>query len=382
MTGKSIIILGASGSIGRQTLDCIDSANRRVPGSFTVRGISVRRNSKALDELSQRYPYAKTAILEVSGDTSHFSFTGKNAVGNLIEQTQADLVLNAIAGSEGLAASISVLCSGKLLALANKESVVMGYRLLDSLARRHKTSIVPVDSEHSALFQLFQRIGSTSIRELTITASGGPFLNYTPSQLATIRAEEAAKHPVWSMGRKISIDSATLANKGLELIEAVRLFGVPEDRVKVLIHPQSIVHALVRTIDGALYAHMTLPDMRLPIEYALNWPEEKPTNFPSLDLRDRTLMFSEPDISRFPLLDLARHAVREGEAGTIAYNAADEVAVAAFEQGMIGFPDIACIISKVLEDRWNFLAGDIDSILGFDLSARSKAKKAVMEFAR
>ena len=183
---------------------------------------------------------------------------------------EADLVVNGISGSAGLPASVSTLSAGKNLALANKESVVMGYGLLKALADRNNLSIIPVDSEHAALYQLLSRIGADSVSELTITASGGPFRLKTASELETITPDEAARHPVWSMGRKISIDSATLANKGLELIEAVRLFGVPETSVKVLIHPESIVHALVRTIDGSLYAHMSSPDMRLPINIALH----------------------------------------------------------------------------------------------------------------
>ncbi|TXT47010.1 MAG: 1-deoxy-D-xylulose-5-phosphate reductoisomerase [Spirochaetes bacterium] len=381
MPSKKVIILGASGSIGRQTLECIEKANVHEPGIYEVVGVSVHDNHESLMALKSRYPKAALAL---SGCTqapkaSGIGFIGKSAIRDLLQATEAHLVVNGIMGSAGLEASYHALVTGKNLALANKESVVMGYSLLETLAVDRGIAIIPVDSEHAALYQLVQRIGSPSIQEICITASGGPFREWTAERMEGISPDEAARHPVWKMGRKISIDSATLANKGLELIEAARLFHFPEERIRILIHPQSVVHAMVRTRDGALFAHMSLPDMRLPIEIALSWPIEAPSLFPSLDLVDKNLSFFNPDTEKFPLLGLARRALRLGEAGTIAYNAADEVAVHAFEGGRIGFLTIARIVEDVLERDWSFPLLGLDSIFEYDAEARRIAEKAVME---
>jgi 1-deoxy-D-xylulose-5-phosphate reductoisomerase len=229
---------------------------------------------------------------------------------------------------------------------------------------------------------LISRIGIDSIDELTITASGGPFFNYSIEDLATVDADAAARHPVWKMGRKISIDSSTLANKGLELIEAARLFHMSEDSIQVLIHPQSLVHALVRSRDGSLFAHMSLPDMRLPIELALRWPMEASSNFPRLDLVGKSLSFFQPDEKKFPLIRLARAALRLGDSATIAYNAANEVAVEAFDKGLIRFLDIPRIVDSVLQSDWSASVEDFFSILDYDRKARSLSNKALLELIR
>jgi len=381
MKSRKIIVLGATGSIGSQTLDCIEEANRKSPGSFVVTGLSSNTNKAALLDSGARFPTAQLALQGIQDGSTGIHFTGIDAVSSLLDTADADLVVNGISGSAGLLASVRTLSSGKNLALANKESVVMGYSHLRILADRHGLSIIPVDSEHAALFQLISRIGADSIEELTITASGGPFRLKSERELENITPDEAARHPVWNMGRKISIDSATLANKGLELIEAVRLFGVPETRVKVLIHPESLVHALVRTIDGALYAHMSSPDMRLPIDIALHWPEEVPTLFGRLDLAGKTLHFEDPDTRRFPMLSLARKAACSGEAATIAYNAANEIAVEAFESGKLRFTGIVSVVAAVLEGDWTFPVPDLGSIFDIDAKARSMAHLAVTEYS-
>ncbi|HWR10899.1 MAG TPA: 1-deoxy-D-xylulose-5-phosphate reductoisomerase [Rectinemataceae bacterium] len=386
MNPKKVLILGATGSIGRQTIDCVEEANKKTPGRFIVVGLSANRNAAALLEAGSRFPGAKLALSGDDGDeaasedVSGVGWRGAGAIVSLIRNSNADLAVNGIAGAAGLLASIEALSSGKNLALANKESVVMGYSHLRKLADKNRLSIIPVDSEHAALFQLISRIGSASVRELTITASGGPFRDKSPAELENIGPDEAARHPVWKMGRKISIDSATLANKGLELIEAVRLFGLPEENVKVLVHPESIVHALVRTKDSALYAHLSSPDMRLPINIALHWPEETEAAYGSLDLAGRTLHFEAPDTGRFPMLSLARDAVRIGEAATIAYNAANEIAVEAFEAGTIRFTRIAAVVDATLSHDWAFPVPDIDSIFEADTKARSLAHLACTEF--
>jgi 1-deoxy-D-xylulose-5-phosphate reductoisomerase len=379
MKPTKLIILGATGSIGRQTIDCVERANAAEPGRYIVVGLSAGSNAEALQAAGRRFPGAALALDTAPSNAAEFRFAGPGASTRLLRETEAGLVVNGIAGAAGLLASIEALSTGRNLALANKESVVMGYSHLAGLAKRRGASIIPVDSEHAALFQLVNRIGKASISELTITASGGPFRARTIAELERITPDEAAKHPVWKMGRKISIDSATLANKGLELIEAVRLFGVPEEKVKVLIHPESLVHALVRTVDSALYAHVSAPDMRLPINIALHWPEEVAADFGAFDLAGKTLHFEEPDTSRFPMLDLARRAVRVGEAATIAYNAADEISVQAFEEGRLRFTQIASAVARVLDADWALPVPDVGSIFDHDARARSLAKLAVSE---
>jgi 1-deoxy-D-xylulose 5-phosphate reductoisomerase len=401
---KKLILLGATGSIGRQTVECVEEANRRRPGSFELTGLSVNTDLGGLLELSKRFPRALLAMGSTSFSDTEFlpsqaaigtkarsetssqpglagslQFTGSGAVDRLLEGCEADLVVNGIAGSPGLKASYLALKKGMDLALANKESVVMGYSLLASLAEKNNLSIIPVDSEHAALFQLVNRCGAQSIQELCITASGGPFRDKSKEELMAISPDQAASHPVWKMGRKISIDSATLANKGLELIEAVRLFGFQEQRVRVLIHPQSLVHAIVRTVDGSLYANLSSPDMRLPIDIALNWPNEVESSFGKLDLAGKTLSFFEPDLFRFPMLRLAREAIRQGEAGTIAYNASNEVAVEAFVEGRIRFTDIATVVEESLSADWSLPAGDLGSIFYHDARAREKARAFIAE---
>jgi len=382
MTSKSVLILGATGSIGRQTIEFIDEANRLSPGSFAVVGMSAHTDVRGLMEAARSYPEAKTALTGLAGPAEGVDFTGPCALEGLIQGCAAELAVNGIAGSQGLRASVLVLQAGMDLALANKESVVMGWALLEELAAASGSKIIPVDSEHAALFQLVRRIGGPSIAELTITASGGPFRDRDMAFLRSAKPDEAAAHPVWKMGRKISIDSASLANKGLELIEASRLYGVEESRIRVLIHPQSLVHALVRTLDGSLYAQLSLPDMRIPIGIALSWPEERPLPFPSLDLAGKSLEFSDPDPERFPLLSLAREALRQGQAGTIAYNAADEEAVAAFDSGRIGFMDMPLIVEKVLASGWAYPARDLSGIFEFDAAARRTARSSISEISR
>lgn len=379
MNAKKIIILGATGSIGRQTIDCIMAANAKSPGAFSVVGLCANTNAAALMAEASKFPGAEIALTADGASLDGVRYRGQRAFSTLLRETEADLVVNGISGAAGLMASVEALSSGKHLALANKESIVMGYSHLRSLAKKRELSIIPVDSEHAALFQLTSRLGSGSIKELSITASGGPFRGKTLAELREISPDEAARHPVWKMGRKISIDSATLANKGLELIEAVRLFDFDEGDVKVLVHPESLVHALVRTRDGALYAHLSSPDMRLPINIALHWPKEIESGYGFLDLAGKTLHFESPDTLRFPMLDLARVAVRIGEAATIAYNASNEIAVEAFEKGAIRFTDIARVVEEVLQGDWAFPVPTIGSIFDLDAKARAQAQLVVTE---
>lgn len=375
---RKLIILGATGTIGLQTIDYAQQANKACPGSFDIVGMCAYSNEKKLLQYSKIWPEAKLALVENStSDEIHFS--GNEAIRRLLETTDADIVINAIAGSAGLKASQYALQSGKHLALANKESIVMGYRLLEQLAEQHERMIIPVDSEHSALFQLIARIGKTDIASIGITASGGPFLKKNLTELEAITPDEAVRHPVWNMGRKISIDSATLANKGLELIEAVRLFGFSQDKVRVLIHPQSLVHAFVQTKDSVFWPHVSNPDMRLPIALALNWPKKIEVSYGNVDLAGKSLSFENPDDQRFPMLSLARNALDIGEGGTIAYNAADEVAVQAFEAGLIRFTQISDVTRQVLNLLWPKMIESFEHIREIDRMAREAAHQFIQE---
>lgn len=385
---RRVLVLGATGSIGRQTLDYIDRANSQADAMgesrpYRVAGLSARADAVGLALLSRAHPEAKTALAEESpeGDAAscRADYIGPHALDELIGGAEADIAVNGISGAPGLPASAAVLEAGMDLALANKESVVMGWPLLESLAEGKGSAILPVDSEHSALFQLISRFATEEIAEIGITASGGPFRDWSAERLASVTPDAAAAHPVWKMGRKISIDSASLANKGLELIEAARLFGMEEERIKVLIHPQSLVHAFVRSVDGAIYAHCSPPDMRIPIALALSWPRRTALPFPGLDLSGKRLEFFDPDPARFPMIELARQALRSGGAATIAYNAADEVAVSAFEAGRIGFMDIPRVVESALARGWDYPAFDLESIFHIDAEARAQANRSVSE---
>jgi 1-deoxy-D-xylulose-5-phosphate reductoisomerase len=374
---KRVILIGATGSIGRQTLDVVLS----MPERFSLVGISAHSDEAGLLSAAARFPAARLCLSGAKPKSPLVGLSGAAGLEALIRDTDADILVNGAAGSGGLVPSIAALESGKDLALANKESVVMAWRLLKAAAESSGRKILPVDSEHAALFQLVGLIGAEGIDELTITASGGAFRDRPLSELARATADEAAAHPNWSMGRKITIDSATMANKGLEVIEAVRLFGFDSARVRVLIHPQSLVHALVRARDGSLYAQLSEPDMRVPIQNALTWPETIACPFGRLDLAGRSLEFRKPEEDRYPLLSLAYSAIEIGEGGTVAYNAADEIAVAAFERGQIGFLDIARVVERVLEKPWPSRFSELGSIFDADTAARDAASAAVREYS-
>lgn len=329
--------------------------------------------------MAARYPGAALCLSGVSTQSENIPFVGPSGLDEFVTGLTADIVVNGSSGSGGLRPSLATLSSGKDLALANKESVVMAWPLLAEKARVSGSSIIPIDSEHAALFQLCTKIGTGEIEELIITASGGAFRDRSLSELDGARPDEAASHPNWSMGRKITIDSATMANKGLEVIEASRLFGFGGEQIRVLVHPQSLVHSLVRTRDGSLYAQLSAPDMRVPIQNALTWPECLPCPFGRLELAGHSLEFREPEPERYPLLFLAYEALEAGEGATIAYNAADEVAVAAFEGARVGYSDISRVVARTLEHIWPSRVMDLDSILEIDGEARVAAAAAVRE---
>ena len=336
-----VALLGATGSIGRQALEVI-AAN---PDLDLVAATSGTQSIDGLAPLTQ-----------VGGDPTA-----------LLERAEPDVVLNATLGFAGLPATMWALEHGVLLALANKESLVAAGELALRARERGGGRLIPVDSEHSALFQCAQLGAPESV---VLTASGGPFRGRTRDELADVTAEQALAHPTWTMGAKITIDSATLANKGLEVIEAHHLFAIPYDRIEVVVHPTSIVHGVVRFRDGASIAHLGYPDMRVPISYALTHPERAATPIPSLDLTAGPLEFFEPDLETFRMLALAREAGDRGGTYPCAYNAANEVAVAAFLEGRIGFLDIAALVESALERVDGAAARDLDELREADGRAR------------
>ncbi|MBQ9537846.1 MAG: 1-deoxy-D-xylulose-5-phosphate reductoisomerase [Treponema sp.] len=364
---KKILVLGCTGSIGSQTLDIA----RRMKEDFKVVGLSAGHDSASLERLCG----------EFSCPGSLFSTDGMDGIRKLVSSCGADIAVNGIAGAAGLEPSAIVLGAGMDLALANKETVVMAWPLISSLAKKNACSIIPVDSEHSAVFNLIDQSGKDNIAQIIITASGGPFRDYTDEQLKAVTVEQALCHPTWNMGKKITIDSATLANKGLEVIEACRLFDMPPDRVKVVVHPQSLVHSLVRTRDGMLYAQISNPDMRHPILGALLWPENRENYLKEFDLAGSTMTFYPPRMDSFPMLSLAYSCAKSGKSYTIAFNAANEVAVAAFLEKKCSFTDIARIVEDTLQEDWSAEAESFDAVNEADKIARNKAASSLVKMA-
>ncbi len=372
---KRIAILGATGSIGCNTVDVV----RAHPDDFEVVALSANRDVEGLRKLGRSFPQARLAATSLAAAAEGIDYFGSEAAITAVRESAADIVVNGIAGAAGLLPSVAALESGADLALANKETVVMAGPLISRLAQKTEKRLLPVDSEHSAVFHLLAAHGAESVEEIVLTASGGPFRGWTQERLARVRVEDALAHPTWKMGGKITIDSASLANKGLEVIEAVRLFGFAPERVSVLVHPQSKVHSLVRLKDGSLYAQISNPDMRVPIHNALYWPACTPCGFGRLDLAGTSLSFENPDPVAFPMLRLAYEAARRGGLYPAAYNAADEVAVAAFAEGRIGFTDIAAVTETVLHDDWAGGDESIESIIDGDRRARARAAQAILE---
>jgi 1-deoxy-D-xylulose-5-phosphate reductoisomerase len=346
---KRIALLGATGSIGRQALEIID-AHPELELCAAASG------SQPVDGLAP--------LTQTGGDLTE-----------LLERAGPDLVLNAVVGFAGLPATLWALERGVDLALANKESLVAAGDLALEAQRRGGGRLLPVDSEHSAAFQCLEGRVPNQVHSLVLTASGGPFRGRTRDELTDVTPEDALAHPTWNMGRKITVDSATLANKGLELIEAHFLFALPYERIEVVVHPSSIVHALVRFRDGAALAHLGYPDMRVPISFALTYPERSATPIPPLDLASGvTLEFHAPDLETFPLLALARRAGEDGGTAPCVFNAANEVAVAAFLEGRLPFLGIAEVVEETLAGADTSAARDLEELLSADADARRLAE--------
>ena len=339
---KKITVLGATGSIGRQTLDVI----RHSGGRLVCFAVCVDSNTDELNKIIKEFSpvYAgvadKEAAKRLRAENTGI-IVGENAASEIAALDEADIVVNGISGFSGTAPLLAALDTGKTVALANKESIVCAGKFVKAVSTGKKGHIIPVDSEQSAIFQCLAAGRREDVSRLILTASGGPFREYSVQQLETVTPEQALRHPTWNMGRKITVDSATLFNKGLEVMEASYLFDIPGDRIDVLIHPQSIVHSMVEYNDGCIMAQMSVPDMRLAIQYAINFPERTAGPVKRLELSAAGgLTFHKPDNERFPALELAYAALRENNALPIAYNGANEAAVDLFLKGEIGFTDI------------------------------------------
>jgi 1-deoxy-D-xylulose-5-phosphate reductoisomerase len=364
---KRVSVLGACGSIGKSSIDILSGAK----DDFDVVLLSTHSNYSQLEQLSALWPKARCVL---SGTTG-----GKEKLLDAIKNSGADLTINGICGAAGLEPSMAAVESGSNLALANKETIVMASRIIFRRAKEKNVKIIPVDSEHSAVFRLIEAHGS--VDEIILTASGGPFLNKNIEELKKVKVHEALAHPTWKMGKKITIDSANMANKGLEIIEAAALFNMPTEKIKVVIHPQSIVHSMVRLSNGVVYAQLSRPDMRYPIHDALYWPDIKPAKLESLNFDSLTLDFKKPDTEKFPMLGLAYQAAKTQRLYPCAYNAANEAACAAFLDDRIGFTEIAEITKYVLEKDWSNAADTLEAILNCDINARKRANERICSAA-
>jgi len=376
MEPKRITILGSTGSIGRSALDVVVAH----PGRFKVIALAAGRKVEILADQIRRFRPRLAVVYSESEaeqlrrinplDGLEIAF-GQEGLQKAASLAENDVVLNALVGAAGLLASLETVKAGKNLALANKESLVVGGSLFVKEAEKSGAKILPVDSEHSAIWQCLTAGKMNEVRQIVLTASGGPFRELPKESFKDITPEQALAHPTWKMGPKITIDSATMMNKGLELIEAVWLFSMTPDKIKIVIHPQSVIHSMVEYVDSSIIAQMSCPDMRLPIAYALFWPDRRPSDYGRLDLAQAgQLTFFEPDEDKFPTLRLARQAAAMGGTAAAALNAANEVAVEHFLAGRIRFPQIPELIEKTLVKHTVITTPSLEDILDTDREAR------------
>ncbi|MBQ7651737.1 MAG: 1-deoxy-D-xylulose-5-phosphate reductoisomerase [Victivallales bacterium] len=373
---KRIAILGSTGSIGTSTLSVIDGMRSRC----TVTGLAAGRNTRLLAEQATKYSpawlYAEDAAALCREQLPEKAriLTGQDALCEAVCADDVDIVLCAIVGTAGLRPVLAAIEAGKDIALASKEILVMAGGIVTTAARKSGSRLLPVDSEHCAIFQCLDGKPHTDLSRVILTCSGGPFRDRKDLDLCKVTLEQTLKHPTWSMGRKITIDSATLMNKGLEMIEAGWLFNVPESQVEVVVHPQSIIHSMVEFRDGSILAQMGYPDMRLPIHYCLNYPERLPGIARPMDFTECLAMtFEPPDINRFPAIRIAREAMKAGGTAGAVFNAANEVAVQAFIDGTVRFADISAIVAATLDKCPPSQGNSLDEILAADALARRTA---------
>lgn len=380
---KQLCILGSTGSIGTQTLDVV----RAYPERYGVYALCANRSIDLLVAQAKEFHPEVVCIADeslyeaLSSQLSaiHFEgkvWTGADAIAEVVTMGSVDIVVAAMVGYAGLRPTIEAIKAGKTIALANKETLVVAGEIICDLALQHHAPILPVDSEHSAIFQSLVGEDRSEIEKILLTASGGPFRTFTREQMETVTAADALKHPNWEMGAKITIDSASMMNKGFEVIEAKWLFGVPVEKIEVLVHPQSIVHSAVQFTDGAIKAQLGAPDMRLPIQYALSFPERLSSDFPRADLFAlKNLTFEKPDLERFPNLGLAYEAMRRGGNTPCVLNAANEVANLAFRENRCGFLQMSDIISETMAKAAFIAKPTYEDYVATDLEARKIAEQ-------
>jgi 1-deoxy-D-xylulose-5-phosphate reductoisomerase len=376
---KKVSVLGSTGFIGKNTLAVV----KALEPAFDVVSLACRTS---VAELARQVRQFAPSAVAVSGPLDSREeeelaqlrdtrlYRGEEGLLQMIADTEADVVMNAISGAKGLLPSLKTLQGGADLALANKETVVMAGALISELVRRNGSKLLPVDSEHHALFCLLQGRNIEDVQEIILTASGGAFRDLSYQQLRDVRVEDALTHPNWNMGAKITVDSATMANKGLEVIEAHHMFGFPVSAIKVLIHPQSCIHSLIRTTDGFIYAQLSQPDMRLPIQNALTYPDLKPSCVQAFDLTGKSLSFEPVDARKYRLLALAYEAAEKAGGYPIAFNAANEVAVDRFLARELSFLEIAQLVEQLLQLDWQVPVESIEAVLQVDREARIKAE--------
>ncbi len=384
---KTLALLGSTGSIGCNVCAVL----RQFPGRFRIAALAAGRNLDALARQVREFAPACVSVADASlvaplAEMLPAAYRkrivwGEEGLCQVATHPESDMVVSAVVGAAGLQPTLAAIRAGKDIALANKETLVMAGRLIMAEVCRRGVRLLPIDSEHSAIFQALEAGRRQDVRHLLLTASGGPFRGLSAEALERVSAAEALAHPNWSMGRKISIDSATLMNKGLEVIEARWLFDMAPNRIKVMVHPQSIVHSLVEYQDGSLVAQLGVADMRIPIAYALSYPERMPLALPSLDLTRYSLAFEEPDHVRFPALQLACDALSAGGTRPAALNAANEVAVAAFLAGRIRFPHITHLVAETLARCEEGDELDLTAILDADAEARRRAGELMAAWA-
>ncbi len=377
---KNIVVLGSTGSIGTNVADIV----RRSKGRLNIVGLAAGRNLELLAQQIDEFAPHKVAVMTkdlaqqlrgLVGEKEVEILWGKEGYNELASMAVADLVVSSMVGAAGLIPTVTAIESGKDVALANKETLVAAGPLVMRLVEKYKVNLLPIDSEHSAIFQCLQGYRDSMVKKIILTASGGPFRRKPLDEMAGITPKEAVAHPNWSMGAKISVDSSTLMNKGLEVIEARWLFSVPPEKIEVVVHPQSIIHSMVEYVDGSIIAQMGIPDMRVPISYALYWPDRMELDLPSLDLVAMgPLTFEAPQMDKFPCLGLAFEALKIGGTATTVLNAANEVAVEAFLQGKISYLKIPEIISEVLSQIDIQEMNSLDDVLQADALARLKAQ--------
>ena len=376
---KQIAILGSTGSIGTQTLDVV----RQHPDAFSVYALSAHRSIDLLIKQALEFNPAVVCIAdetyyrplcEALSDLPIRVLAGEKALAEMVTMPAIDVVVAAMVGYAGLRPTIEAIKAKKTIALANKETLVVAGEIIDRLAKRYKVDILPVDSEHSAIFQSLVGEDMTSVEKLLLTASGGPFRNFTLEQMQYVTAAEALRHPNWEMGAKITIDSASMMNKGFEVIEARWLFDIPVDKIQVLVHPQSVVHSAVQFVDGSVKAQLGTPDMRMPIQYALTYPERWMSDVARLDLfATQSLTFEEPDLKCFPNLALAYEAMNKGGNMPCVLNAANEVVNLAFREGRCGFMQMSDVIAKTMEKTMFITEPTYEDYVQTDKEARKIA---------